>query len=144
MTTVEIKRLIRRVRKCCDGCSDNTMRLCAEFEKMLDEVKRLQEWVSDLQSGVYINCVYCGHRYGPDDEVLASMADVLKEHIEQCPKHPMSQLKTENIKLRNRVAKLTDCFGHVFEPMGSVCLDMCRKCGLSKDDKIHLRVAELE
>ncbi|HEC62245.1 MAG TPA: hypothetical protein ENI27_08330, partial [bacterium] len=27
------------------------------------EVKQLKQWVHDLQSGMYINCVYCGHRY---------------------------------------------------------------------------------
>jgi len=57
------------------------------------ECERLKAWVDDLQSGMYINCVYCGHRYGPDSEVPASMADVLKEHIEQCREHPMSKLK---------------------------------------------------
>jgi hypothetical protein len=46
---------------------------------------------------MYINCVYCGHRYGPDDEIPATMADVLKEHIAQCPKHPMSQLQRTTI-----------------------------------------------
>lgn len=66
------------------------------------ERARLQQWVHDLQSGMYINCVYCGHRYGPRDEVPATMADALKEHIEQCPKHPMSALKAE-------VARLQEC-----------------------------------
>ena len=54
--------------------------------------RRLKQWIDDLQSGMYINCVYCGHRYGPKDEVPATMADVLKEHIVQCPAHPMSHL----------------------------------------------------
>lgn len=53
------------------------------------------EWVKDLQSGMYINCVYCGHRYGPKDDVPDSMADVLKRHVEQCPKHPMSRLRDQ-------------------------------------------------
>ena len=60
-----------------------------------DENQRLQQWVNDLHKGMYINCVYCGHRYGPDTEVPATMADVLKQHIEQCPQHPMSALKRE-------------------------------------------------
>ena len=54
---------------------------------------QLEGWVNDLQSGMYINCVYCGHRYGPNAEVPASMADVLKEHIEQCSAHPLSEAK---------------------------------------------------
>ena len=58
-------------------------------------VQQQQQWINDLQSDMFINCVYCGHRYGPNDEVPASMADVLKEHIEQCPDHPMSALKNK-------------------------------------------------
>ena len=65
------------------------------------EIKRLQQWVNDLQSGMYINCVYCGHRYGPERDTPVSMADILKEHIEQCPKHPMSALKQENQQLKH-------------------------------------------
>lgn len=57
------------------------------------ENERLQQWVSDLQSGMYVNCVYCGHRYGPEDKVPATMADALKEHIEICPRHPMYEMK---------------------------------------------------
>lgn len=76
----------------------------------IDELKRerdqLKKWVEALQSGMYINCVYCGHRYGPSDEVPASMAQVLKEHVESCPKHPMSLLKKENIQLQKKIGKL--------------------------------------
>lgn len=64
------------------------------------ERDKLQQWVHDLQAGMYINCVYCGHRYGPDDEVPATMAQALKEHVEQCPKHPMSSLRVERDRLR--------------------------------------------
>lgn len=60
--------------------------------KQNSEIKRLQQWVTDLQSGCYINCVYCGHRYGPDPGTPVAMADVLKKHILKCPKHPMSTL----------------------------------------------------
>lgn len=71
----------------CLRCKDATIaRLKAENE-------RLVKWVDDLQSGMYINCVYCGHRYGPKDKVPCTMADALKQHIETCPKHPMSALK---------------------------------------------------
>ncbi len=76
-------------------------------DKLQDEVESLRQWVDDLQADCYINCVYCGHRYGPDDEVPASMADVLKEHVEQCPEHPLSaatetiaRLRTERDDLR--------------------------------------------
>ena len=71
---------------------DNIIR---DNTELVEEVKRLKEWVNDLQSGMYINCVYCGHQYGPKDKVPCSMADVLKKHIEKCPKHPMSELKKQ-------------------------------------------------
>lgn len=58
------------------------------------EIEQLERWIDDCQSGMYINCVYCGHRYGPNDgDHLVSMRDALQEHIEICPKHPMSKLK---------------------------------------------------
>lgn len=72
----------------------------ARIVELEAEVRRLTQWVNDLQAGSYITCVYCGHNYGPDDEVPTCMADVLKEHIEQCPKHPMSALKSEVERLR--------------------------------------------
>lgn len=75
-----------------------------EQDVIVEEVNRLQSWINDLQAGMFINCVYCGHRYGPDDEVPATMADALKEHIEQCPKHPMSKYK----QVAERVRKLKD------------------------------------
>lgn len=67
------------------------------------EIERLQQWVNDLQKGIYVNCVYCGHRYGPEDETPTSMADVLKEHIEQCSEHPMSKLKQEFEQLQANI-----------------------------------------
>ena len=73
----------------------------AELADVEAEVERLEQWVNDLQAGMYINCVYCGHRYGPDDEVPSTMADALKQHVEQCTKHPMSALKKEVERLRD-------------------------------------------
>lgn len=71
-----------------------------EVERVQNENARLTQWVSDLQSGMYVNCVYCGHRYGPGETTPVSMADALKAHVEQCPKHPMSALKSEIAALR--------------------------------------------
>lgn len=50
-----------------------------------------------------MNCVYCGYRYGPKDDTPVSMADILKEHIEKCPDHPMSHLKIKLEKLQQQV-----------------------------------------
>lgn len=74
-------------------------RSAAKCNELEADNARLKSWVSDCQAGMYINCVYCGHRYGSDTEIPSSMADVLKEHIEQCPKHPMSKLKADNARL---------------------------------------------
>jgi hypothetical protein len=62
------------------------------METLKQELIRLKRWIDDLQSGMYINCVYCGHRYGPADKVPSSMADALKLHIAQCPRHPMHEV----------------------------------------------------
>lgn len=58
-----------------------------------EDLDRYKKWITDLQSGMYVNCVYCGHRYGPDNETPVAMADVLKAHIAECPEHPLSQLR---------------------------------------------------
>lgn len=55
-------------------------------DDLLRENEQLKQWVNDLQSGMYVNCVYCGYRYGHEKDTPASMADILKKHIEQCPK----------------------------------------------------------
>jgi len=58
------------------------------------EILRLRQWIADLQSGMYINCVYCGHRYGPDPGTPVAMADILTEHIfHGCPEHPATKLR---------------------------------------------------
>jgi len=57
-----------------------------------DTIDRLEKWVADLQAGMYVNCVYCGHRYGPGETTPVSMADALKAHVVECPAHPMSGL----------------------------------------------------
>lgn len=70
-----------------------------DISDLLAEIDRLKAWVNDLQSGLYVNCVYCGHQYGPSETTPVTMADALKAHIEQCPEHPMSKLKAQNDQL---------------------------------------------
>jgi len=67
--------------------------------------QNLKQWVQDLHSGMYINCVYCGHRYGPREETPIAMADVLKAHIETCPKHPLKIAKDEIYELEARLKR---------------------------------------
>lgn len=100
LTTVfEIRNAIRR------GDWNNHDRFyttCSALEVAVDEIDRLRAenerlagWVSDLQAGMYVNCVYCGHRYGPGETTPVSMADALKAHVEQCAGHPMNALRAE-------------------------------------------------
>jgi hypothetical protein len=60
--------------------------------ELIDHIRQRDKWIADLQSGMFINCVYCGHRYGRADQLPASKAEVLKQHIAKCPEHPMSAL----------------------------------------------------
>jgi hypothetical protein len=57
---------------------------------MQREIDDLKHWVADLQAGMYLNCVFCGHRYGPSKENPPPQA--LKQHILFCPKHPLARL----------------------------------------------------
>lgn len=68
-------------------------------ELLRAQVARQLQWISDMQSGCYINCVYCGHRYGPLETAPVSRAEMLKQHIEVCPEHPMSALKKKHEEL---------------------------------------------
>ena len=76
-----------------------------------EDAQRYEKWVNDLQSGMYVNCVYCGHRYGPGETTPVSMADALKEHIAQCPKHPMSALQSQLSEARELLERFSDCEG---------------------------------
>ena len=79
------------------------LRCAAEDAEKMQEMRR---WVDDLQSGMYVNCVYCGHRYGPGDTTPVSMADALKAHIEECPDHPMSALREKMQEMREALETL--------------------------------------
>ena len=102
MTKISVKTIRERLELTVDTegtvdlmdffCNDGPY-LLELVDKQENEVRQLKAWVSDLQAGCYINCVYCGHRYGPDSEVSSSMANVLKEHVEKCPQHPLSKSK---------------------------------------------------
>lgn len=74
------------------------------------EIARLREWVNDLQSGMYINCVYCGHRYGPREDTPVAMSEVLKEHIRQCPEHPLAKSESQMAEIRAKLESIV-CTG---------------------------------
>lgn len=81
--------------------------------RLNQELVRYRRWVADLQSGMYVNCIYCGHRYPPGTPGV--QADVLYSHIKECPEHPLSKahdvirrLREENERLRTRLGQGDD------------------------------------
>jgi hypothetical protein len=62
-----------------------------DIPALCDCIEELEQWVNDLQSGMHINCVYCGHRYGPGDNPDLNMRQTLEAHIAKCPRHPLSE-----------------------------------------------------
>ena len=86
-------------------------------DELHDEVAGLKQWVNDLQGGMFVNCVYCGHRYGPQKDTPVSMAEVLKQHIEVCSKHPMAQLKKELSALKQSPPEASVCIS---------CIEVCK------------------
>jgi Zn ribbon nucleic-acid-binding protein len=101
----ELERLLR---------ASEEARTRAERER--DE---LRWWVDDLQSGMYVNCVYCGHRYGPGDTTPVTMADALKAHVEQCPKHPMSALRAKLAAAEQERDALREHAKHTLEALAA-------------------------
>lgn len=109
--------------RACPACvyeGGRFVRLCKvheEFAAAQAEVERLQRWVDDLQSGMYINCVYCGHQYGPNSQA-ATMREALHTHVENCVHHPLwkarqhnSILEAHNVTLRGALERVKDCAG---------------------------------
>jgi len=130
---------------------DSNLPLANGIKSRDKEISMLQKWINDLQSGMYINCVYCGHRYGASEDVPASMADILKEHIENCPRHPMSALKANNkeleednsllqnqldLNIRENVDEVNRC-GRYYEKKLKNAIEVIRNLhtGLSVSDK---------
>ena len=96
-----------------EDCLSACRRVARERNDLFEQVQSLKLWVEDLQSGTYVNCVYCGHRYGPSDEVPVSMAEILKEHIEECPAHPMSKMKEDLKRVESENKALRVLIGNV-------------------------------
>ncbi len=63
------------------------------FHDKDDHIAELEQWIRDLQTNVYVNCVYCGYRYGRDGDEIP--ADALRRHVTKCNKHPMALLINE-------------------------------------------------
>ena len=130
--TRDIERGIRLLTEQRDAAEARVRALAQEIDewKLLTEsaeykvgvakarVKEMEQWVSDLQSGLYINCVYCGFRYGPGESTPATLPEAgetlagaaLREHIAQCPDHPMSKLQARLATLRGAAACVTRAY----------------------------------
>jgi len=100
---ITLEKIKERLKESWDCSVPNN-----EVEWLIAEVERLQQWVNDLQSRMFINCVYCGHRYGPDPGTPVAMADILRQHIEICPKHPLSRMKSRAEKAEGRIRELEE------------------------------------
>ncbi|MDL2257566.1 hypothetical protein LJC42_00205 [Eubacteriales bacterium OttesenSCG-928-K08] len=112
--------------------------LLGKIEHLQKEIDRYARWVNDLQSGMYVNCVYCGHRYGPADEAPTSMSAALTEHIENCPEHPMSKLRTENALLRAECEAAQEAADDAMRERNAAVEDLrytklCRHCKHGKN-----------
>lgn len=70
--------------------------------------KKMHDWIDDLQSGMYVNCVYCGHRYGPKDSTPCSMSEILQRHVEVCTEHPMHKFR---VRVKELLQKI-DLYSH--------------------------------
>ncbi len=68
------------------------------------EKQHLEKWVGDLQSGMYINCVYCGHQYPKGTPGV--MQEILYEHIGKCPKHPLRKAEDRIKALEDDLARM--------------------------------------
>lgn len=51
-----------------------------------------------------ITCVYCGHEY--PEQTPTSGAQILKDHIKICEKHPMREAEEKIKKLRKSLSEL--------------------------------------
>jgi hypothetical protein len=100
---------VKKTKKTKATKKPGTVQLPLEgFDDLVKENKRLKQQVDDLQSGMYINCVYCGHRYGPEDNTPSTKAEQLYEHIKVCPQHPMSLLQKKFDRLTRLVGSIYD------------------------------------
>ena len=116
------------------------------IEQLCVVVSRLRAWVSDLSAGVYVNCVYCGHRYGPAQTTPVAMAEVLKAHVAECPEHPMSSVvdALRDLNAAIDVASESLC---IETAMGSTQLAKARAAAegvLGKVDKARAAAADVQ
>lgn len=75
------------------GACETAMRIMATLQVQLATVTEERNKAYDLLWGA--RCIYCGDVCGKDKQNQEIGDEVLKAHIEQCPKHPVTKLKAE-------------------------------------------------
>lgn len=60
-------------------------------KKLKSEILRYDAWIEDILSEKYVNCAYCGHRYGKEND--SANMEAVRKHVENCSKHPMAKEK---------------------------------------------------
>lgn len=83
--------------------ADDIDEYLAEKDKELAEAKGEVERLSNLLWGS--RCVYCGEVVGKDKQNQDIADEILRNHVETCPKHPLSQAKGEIERLRGILAR---------------------------------------
>lgn len=115
----------------CGLCEEGLYGKDVRHEQALhEEIRRLKRHVADLQSGMYVNCVYCGHRYGPSDSTEVTQADALKRHVANCPEHPLARVldavSTSEIELQRLLTRWDDLTPRVLKFLLEVLRDRMR------------------
>jgi hypothetical protein len=62
-------------------------------------IARQKKWINELLAGNTVNCIFCGHCYGPSATTAVSQQDVLKAHVMQCPEHPLAVLRRKIVQI---------------------------------------------
>lgn len=135
-----IATIIEQLRK-----NDPKYAVCMSHEDaqaIIAEIDRLNQWVADCQSGMYINCVYCGHRYPPGTPDVRDK--VLYEHIKQCKKHPLAkalarieEIQKDNVRRLMLCEDTLDYLGHKDHCTSLLFKDSCCSCG---SDELKARI----
>ena len=69
------------------------------------EIERLKQWVEDLQGEAWVNCVYCGFRFGPVEKFPVSTTEIFTKHLRQCDAALKEIANTVTVEDVDRVTK---------------------------------------
>jgi predicted nucleic acid-binding Zn-ribbon protein len=77
-----------------------------KYEDALAEKEKEIERLSELLWGM--RCVYCGEIIGKDKKNQDVAVEMLKAHVESCPKHPLTQANEQIAALREQITALKE------------------------------------